>query len=82
VWRQVGLANECYLSDSLLYAWWLARGMSGEQNLLHLYRLDPANGRPLWHRYEERWPRRLLFQGRHLLLQWEDAVEVYEFRRP
>jgi len=80
IWRRVGLADRCHWSDPVLYAWWFARGMSGEGTFFHLYRLDPARGEPRWHLYEERWPRRLAFQGRRLLLQWEDAVEGREFR--
>lgn len=79
-WRREGLADHCALSGSVLYAWWLARGISGEAEHFHLHRINPLNGSSLWHLYEERWPRRMRFQDRWFLLEWDDGVEVWEFR--
>lgn len=81
IWRQVGKADQCFLSGDGLYGWWLARGMSGEGTFFHFYRLDPEDGRVLWYQYSERWPRRMRFHDRRFLFQWEDGVEVREFRR-
>jgi|DewCreStandDraft_2_1066082.scaffolds.fasta_scaffold00050_40 hypothetical protein len=80
LWRQARLADRCFPTGSYLYAWWFSRGMSGEGTFFNLYRLDPRTGVPLWHEYTERWPRRLAFHAHRFLVQWEDRIEVREFR--
>ncbi len=82
LWRQALLADHCLPTGRYLYAWRLSRGLHGEGTFFNLYRLDPQTGRPLWHEYAERWPRRIDFQSHRFCLQWEDRIEVRSFRSP
>ena len=79
LWKVAQIADDCILSGQYVYAAYLSGGLGGGGTFFNLYRLDPANGKQLWHYYQERWPRNMGYQGTSFLLQWKDEVQVLKF---
>lgn len=79
LWKISNMTDECVLTGPFVYAARSSSGLYGTGTHFNLYRLNPANGKELWHYYQERWPRNTGYHGNHFLLQWKDEVQVLKF---